>query len=101
LLQLLSLSLAVPPCVILHHSEWIGNYMKTKIHLLWQHEKILQIHHSQNNQKPLRKFTPHEPICTYCEGPNSGQWCASASTEQPIDSHLAYLSHGIWCVPSN
>jgi hypothetical protein len=29
------------PCVILHDSAWIRNHIKTKIHALLQHGKIL------------------------------------------------------------
>jgi hypothetical protein len=93
--QLLSSSLAVAPHVISHKSEWIGDDMKTKIHPVQQRVKILRIDHFSNSQKPLRHFTLHEPIDTYCEGPNAGQWCASALIEQPTDISRAYLSLGI------
>jgi hypothetical protein len=42
--QLLSLSLAGLPRLILHNSTWIHNDIKTKIHPLSQHGKSLWIH---------------------------------------------------------
>jgi hypothetical protein len=44
------------PRGILHNNERIGNDMRTKVYLLWQHAKIVGIHHFSEHSKVPPKF---------------------------------------------
>jgi hypothetical protein len=52
---LFSFLTALPPG-ILHKSEWVGEDMRSKIHLLWQHAKIVRIHRFSEYSKVSPKF---------------------------------------------
>jgi hypothetical protein len=68
---------------ISRNSQWIHSSMGTKIHILWQHGKIIWIHHFPGLSNILPTFhtltltISDRPTVTYCEGSNASQRCGS------------------------